>query len=240
MLWIQSYDIVPYHDGSLQPVCLTLVVSMWAYAFIYGASLLFFFLPLLLLITVYSIITRQLLRDPLRLNPERNHPQMKARRQVVIMLAMVVLSFFLCLLPLRVLFLWILLVPQKEVQDMGVEGYYNLVYFCRVMYYLNSCVNPVLYAFMSTRFRNEFHKALTCFKKRSKRKVDRSSFFTSSMPTGSVRKYSNYMQSLRGARNKKNRNYSSSSSSGSSKLIRSSGTNDTSSSKLSSQKESFV
>ncbi|MCL4152878.1 UNVERIFIED_CONTAM: hypothetical protein GTU68_038052 [Idotea baltica] len=240
MLWIQSYVTVPYHDGSEQPVCLTVVVSLWAYAFIYGASILFFFLPLLLLITVYSIITRQLLRDPLRLNPERNHPQMRARRQVVVMLAMVVLSFFLCLLPLRVLFLWILLVPQKEVQEMGVEGYYNLVYFCRVMYYLNSCVNPILYAFMSTRFRSEFHKVLLCFKRRSKRRVDRNSFFTSSGPTGSVRRYASYVPSLRGdPKKKKARDYSSSSSSGSSKLIRSTAL-DSSSSKQSSHKESFV
>lgn len=235
MLWIQSYDIVRYHDGSLQPVCVTAIVSLWAYAFIYGASFLFFFLPLLLLVTVYSIITRQLLRDPLRLNPERNHPQMRARRQVVVMLAIVVLSFFLCLLPLRVLFLWILLVPQEEIQKMGVEGYYNLVYFCRVMYYLNSCVNPILYAFMSTRFRSEFHKVLLCFKLRAKKRVDRNSFFTSSgTTTDSVR-------SLKGKfkKPKRFRNLSSSSSSGSSKFIRNKAIEITTS-KQTAHKESFV
>jgi len=72
------------------------------------------------------------------------------------MLGTVVLSFFLCLLPFRALTLWIIIVPPEAVMSLGVEGYYNLLYFCRIMIYLNSAVNPILYNLMSTKFRDGF------------------------------------------------------------------------------------
>lgn len=72
------------------------------------------------------------------------------------MLGTVVLSFFLCLIPFRVFTLWIIVVPEENVYKLGAEKYYNILYFCRIMVYLNSAVNPILYNLMSSKFRSGF------------------------------------------------------------------------------------
>ena len=71
-------------------------------------------------------------------------------RQVVAMLGAVVLSFFVCLLPFRLL----TLISIEE--DLSSEWLYFLVNFCRVMVYLNSAVNPILYNLLSSKFRQGF------------------------------------------------------------------------------------
>lgn len=44
--------------------------------------------------------------------------------------------------------------------SLGLDGYYILLYFCRVMLYLNSAINPILYNLMSSKFREGFVKLL--------------------------------------------------------------------------------
>ena len=82
--------------------------------------------------------------------------QMRSRRQVVFMLAAVVVCFFTCLLPFRLFTLWTLLVPYEEIQNLTMERYYTLLYFCRIMLYVNSMINPFLYAVVSSKFRAAF------------------------------------------------------------------------------------
>ena len=68
------------------------------------------------------------------------------------MLGAVVVSFFFCLLPFRLL----TLISVEDSEDLSPEMYYILVNFCRVMVYLNSAVNPILYNLMSSKFRGGF------------------------------------------------------------------------------------
>ncbi|XP_063834510.1 uncharacterized protein LOC135083718 [Ostrinia nubilalis] len=82
------------------------------------------------------------------------------RKQVILMLGTVVLSFFLCLLPFKALTLWIIVFPPETIMSLGIDGYYILLYFCRVMLYLNSAINPILYNLMSSKFREGFVKLL--------------------------------------------------------------------------------
>lgn len=76
------------------------------------------------------------------------------------MLGTVVLSFFLCLLPFRAFTLWIILESPEVVRSLGIDNYYNILYFSRIMLYLNSAVNPILYNLMSSKFRDGFRKLL--------------------------------------------------------------------------------
>lgn len=46
--------------------------------------------------------------------------------------------------------------------SLGIDGYYSLLYFCRIMLYLNSAMNPILYNLMSSKFRDGFLKLLQC------------------------------------------------------------------------------
>jgi hypothetical protein len=88
------------------------------------------------------------------------NPNLRARRQVVSMLGTVVVFFFICLLPFKIFTLWFILTSDEDIQMMGPETYYHVLNFCRVMFYLNSAINPILYNVMSSKFRTAFLKAL--------------------------------------------------------------------------------
>ena len=53
-------------------------------------------------------------------------------------------------------------VPVKTLNDFGLENYLNLLWFARIMYYVNSSTNPIVYNLVSTRFRNYFRRAVPC------------------------------------------------------------------------------
>jgi 7 transmembrane receptor (rhodopsin family) len=156
------------------PVCLMQANSLWPTVYFIMTISVFFLLPLCVLMALYTVIARHLMADPAAsgcksggapggtLSSTSGQQQagesnnLRARRQVVLMLGTVVLSFFICLMPFRVFTLWIIVVPEEMVMKLGVEGYYNLLYFCRTMLYLNSAVNPILYNLMSSKFRLGF------------------------------------------------------------------------------------
>lgn len=88
--------------------------------------------------------------------------QMDSRRQVVIMLAFVVTAFFLLFFPYRVFTIWLILSTEDQVQSLGMETYYNLTYFSRILIYLHSAINPIAYNLISTKFRRAFMSILLC------------------------------------------------------------------------------
>lgn len=87
---------------------------------------------------------------------------LKYRKQLVWMLGTVVFSFFICLLPFQAFTLWIIIVPNETVLKMGIDRYYSLLYFCRIMLYTNSAINPIFYNLMSSKFRDGFLKLIGC------------------------------------------------------------------------------
>ncbi|XP_023036188.1 growth hormone secretagogue receptor type 1 [Drosophila willistoni] len=159
ILWVAEYKMAEYIDGSLVAVCLTQAITDWTIAFFLMTISVFFILPFLTLLILYSIIAKNLISNQgsmLRARPTKPELSLKARKQVVLMLGAVVLSFFVCLLPFRVLTLWIILSTDQTLHDIGLTRYYSLLYFCRIMLYLNSAMNPILYNLMSTKFRKGF------------------------------------------------------------------------------------
>jgi hypothetical protein len=88
--------------------------------------------------------------------------QMDSRRQVVAMLAFVVACFFLLFFPYRVFTIWLILSTDDQVQSLGMETYYNLTYFSRILIYLHSAINPIAYNLISTKFRRAFMSILLC------------------------------------------------------------------------------
>lgn len=150
-----------YIDGSHVPVCLTLASNAWSIAFFVMTISAFFLLPLFILIVLYTIIAKNLISKDgrmVKIRPSKPELSFKARKQVVLMLGAVVLSFFVCLAPFRVFTLWIVFAPDEQVKKKGVEFFYNFLYFSRIMLYLNSAINPILYNLMSSKFRKGFRK----------------------------------------------------------------------------------
>ncbi|KAF5303147.1 hypothetical protein FQR65_LT08310 [Abscondita terminalis] len=167
MLGIAEYRHVDDEDGTEVPVCHTLANTFWSALYFLSSIFLFFIVPLLILLTLYLVIAKNLISNAAKLvlNKHIDSYSIRARRQVILMLGTVVLSFFLCLIPFRVFTLWIIIVPDENIQRLGAEKYYNILYFCRIMVYLNSAINPILYNLMSSKFRTGF---IGCSKKRRK------------------------------------------------------------------------
>lgn len=163
ILWVAEYKFADYIDGSVVAVCLTEATDNWIIGFYMMIIFIFFMLPLFILIVLYGIIAKNLITNKgpmMRIRPIKPEFSLKARKQVVLMLGAVVVAFFLCLLPFRLLTLYIIWSEEQTLHDLGVEYYYSILYFCRIMLYLNSAINPILYNLMSTKFRKGFYKVV--------------------------------------------------------------------------------
>ena len=87
----------------------------------------------------------------------KSQESMRAKRRVTKMVVIIVAVFAVCWLPIQIILL---------IQKLGV--YPTTIFFVGVqlasncLAYMNSCVNPFLYAFLSENFRRSFRKFLCC------------------------------------------------------------------------------
>ena len=168
-----SYQMESNEDGTFFPTCATAADSVWTETFFLTTIIVFFTIPFVILLVLYTVIARHLMANPaISRGPANN--LLKHRKQVVLMLGTVVLCFFICLLPFRALTFWIIVAPRQTIVALGWEGYYCLIYFCRVMLYLNSAINPILYNLMSTKFRDGFLRLCGLARTKVKRKKESS------------------------------------------------------------------
>ncbi|KAK9889554.1 hypothetical protein WA026_006908 [Henosepilachna vigintioctopunctata] len=194
VLSITHYEQERYFDGSLVYVCFSSVMDLFPCVFFISSIVVFFLVPLAMLICLYVMIAKTLITHPtsiasLKMSAVSNQSVLKYRKQVILMLGTVVLAFFLCLMPFRALTLWIIVAPPGSNFGIGFENYYNLLYFSRIMFHLNSAVNPILYNIMSSKFRGGFVRVcgMKRFRKRFKKKPEilRKSTTSSSAHTSS-------------------------------------------------------
>jgi len=174
--------IANYKDDPINPTCNTNVDPPWTKGFFLSIISLFFWLPLFVLVFLYAIIASHLTANVAVTKHAgsttaghiqgQNPPQIqgqsepaavtRGRRQIVIMLGTVVLFFFACLLPFKVLTMWVVISPYEIFDHINLELYFNILYFCRLMFYINSAINPILYNTMSSRFRDRFRRVFGC------------------------------------------------------------------------------
>ncbi|KAL8621374.1 hypothetical protein ACOMHN_048174 [Nucella lapillus] len=155
-----------FYDGSPCQVCGTSVQADWHYVYILGISLCFFALPLLLLLTLYFRIIRALRTSgcALRTGQVRDASVLsshRSRKQVVKMLVGIVVLFFVSLLPVRCVILWQVFTPETTIRGLGPERYYNIMWISRLLIYINSAGNPVIYSLISSSFQQAFWRLLT-------------------------------------------------------------------------------
>ncbi|XP_014366724.2 thyrotropin-releasing hormone receptor isoform X2 [Papilio machaon] len=175
ILAIAEHHTVTRQDGTVSSQCLTQAVTYWQITFFIMVIILLYVLPLLILIVLYSIIAKNLITAASKvvLNKTVDPYNTRARKQVILMLGTVVLCFFLCLMPYRVLIMWIIVTPSELSDTVSPEKWYNLLYFSRIMLYINSAINPILYNLMSSKFRIGFCKICICHKHFSERTQNR-------------------------------------------------------------------
>ena len=148
-------------DGTPIKACRTYIIYHWQKVFIFVLTFICFVIPMFILIAVYGVISRQLYgNENQNIARDVNNANWKAHKQVIVMLFSVIMLFFICMLPLEVIRLWSIFAGPKDLERLGFEGYLGVVYSGRVMFYLNSAINPICYNIMSTKFRMAFRRAL--------------------------------------------------------------------------------
>ncbi|WAR22046.1 OX2R-like protein [Mya arenaria] len=144
-----------FYDGTPTKVCRTKINSSWKYV-------AFFAIPLIILVSIYIKIIHQLMSDTLNklTQNKRSALQTIARRQVVYMLILIMVLFFVTLFPIRVLTLWLIFSPAENVYTIGLEAFLNLISWSRILMYVNSAGNPIIYCLTSTKFKMAFKRLL--------------------------------------------------------------------------------
>ncbi|XP_075706181.1 motilin receptor [Rhinoderma darwinii] len=126
-----------------------LKIMMWV-------TTVYFFFPMFCLTVLYGFIGKKLwkskniLRGPNAANREKCH------RQTVKLLAVVVLAFIICWLPFhmgRIVF-----VNVSNFQQLTFSQYFNIV--AMQLFYLSTSINPILYNFISKKYRTAAYKLL--------------------------------------------------------------------------------
>jgi hypothetical protein len=80
-----------------------------------------------------------------------------ARRKVIRLLVSVIISFALCVLPYHMRMLWMVFFQPN------ISLWQSLVpAITFLFYYMNSGLNPILYAFLSENFRRSLYEVITC------------------------------------------------------------------------------
>ncbi|KAM9333337.1 type-1 angiotensin II receptor [Pholidichthys leucotaenia] len=121
-------------------------------------SLLGFLVPFVIIITCYCLIWRALLGA--------KHIQKNSRTrddEVLRMLAVAALAFFLCWIPHQVFHFMQLLTELKLVNNCKILDIIDTAMpFTICLAYFNSCINPIVYGFVGRNFRKNLLRLLHC------------------------------------------------------------------------------
>jgi hypothetical protein len=88
-------------------------------------------------------------------------PSRDQHKQTTKMLFLMMILFFISILPLRIFSIWVIYATREDLHSLGIENYYNLLSFVRNMYYIHSSLNPILYHVLSTKFRIAFRNTFS-------------------------------------------------------------------------------
>lgn len=126
--------------------------SFHACFFVFG-----YVLPLTLICFLYGFMLKRLLYGVVPGGSQRAE-SIRSKKRVTKMIVIVVGIFALCWLPIQILFMIQVFSNffEANVATFGIQMTSNC------LAYMNSCVNPILYAFLSENFRRSFRKLLCC------------------------------------------------------------------------------
>ncbi|CAH1774838.1 unnamed protein product [Owenia fusiformis] len=149
---------------------------------------IFFVIPLVILFFSYGAISVTLWRSVIdnkaaneaqngsKSGMPRENDLMKKRLNVINMLIVVVVIFFICWGPLLIMDV----IDAFGGADLSRREGHKARVALRLLSYFNSCVNPVIYCFMSRKFRDGFKKVCMCCGRR--KTARKSTMHTSASP----------------------------------------------------------
>ncbi|XP_052070574.1 allatostatin-A receptor-like [Mytilus californianus] len=113
-------------------------------------------LPLTLICVLYGFMLKRLLYGVVPGGSQRAE-SIRSKKRVTKMIIIVVGIFALCWLPIQIMFL-VQYFGHFEANPIT----FGIQMTANCLAYMNSCVNPILYAFLSENFRRSFRKLLCC------------------------------------------------------------------------------
>ena len=164
-LYIATYKDSRYLDGTPVKVCRNTVYLGWHKVYIVALALFFFGLPCSILFALYCkicCVLHSARKEHKNMDESHKYRDRKLLEcQVINIITSIVFLFFICHLPLRVIGLWFSFEKSYRIARLGLVVYYNILYFGRIMFYLNHAMNPIIYNFVSTKFRHAMRYMLT-------------------------------------------------------------------------------
>ncbi|XP_070566046.1 G-protein coupled receptor 54-like [Ptychodera flava] len=156
-------DVIHDEWYGIRPFCIeTWPSQSWAvgwYIYMFVAAYL---APLLIISACMGMILRLVWNSSTLFYRTQSKAQQARQRQKIRktrMVAVVVLIFAICWLPIHVINIWIRVdasFPHESIVMFGFQLFANCIS------YANSCVNPIIYAFMSDNFRRRFREVFSC------------------------------------------------------------------------------
>ncbi|KAL8562762.1 hypothetical protein ACOMHN_022637 [Nucella lapillus] len=153
-------SVLHYVDQENVTICMNPVDEQWKYGYIIARFIAVFVIPFCLLVFLYSRIIAKVALDTMqsRQMTDRARAQVnRSRQQLVIMLVALVVLFFVCLLPFRIVALYNI---HSASEPENLELYLNIMNVVRLLIYVNSAGNPIIYSLVSTKFRRAFARVL--------------------------------------------------------------------------------
>lgn len=132
------------------------------WAFIFYGSLVSFLLPISLISIFYAKIVLRLHLNSRKFNMQSNFKQ-RERRRVTVLVLLVIGIYVITYTPYWILQLFLLTNYIINIQsDNRLFALLSTLF--NLLIYLNSALNPFLYAFVSEKFRTSFKDAIKCNK----------------------------------------------------------------------------
>lgn len=165
LLVITQYKFSLFYDKRLVPVCRSTVSDMWKQTYVISMLCVFYLIPGVMFVFLYSAVIRRLTIDSSQMvllgkQTEASRNALHGRQQVVRLMIFLIFLFFACVLPFRIVSIWLIYAPKSTVRNLGVQGYLWLTHFPRCLVYVNSAINPILYNLISKKFRKAFIQTL--------------------------------------------------------------------------------
>ncbi|KAK4301746.1 hypothetical protein Pmani_026127 [Petrolisthes manimaculis] len=122
-------------------------------AFHIGFITTMYFMPLTVIVVLYLMILKRLWYGV----GNRSAESVRGKKRVTRMVVIVVVTFIVCWFPIQL----VLLLKSLDMYEMTTFRIITQI-AAQVLAYINSCVNPILYAFLSDPFRKAFRKVISC------------------------------------------------------------------------------
>ncbi|CAL8106675.1 unnamed protein product [Orchesella dallaii] len=150
----------------------TIAREIFPYAFEIS-SCVFFVIPMTIITVLYVLIGLKLRRprggsgsnsEEMNVEP-RNISNRHSQSHVIRMLVAVVVAFFICWAPFHAQRFMALYGRAYELErhELYQSIYQGVHYISGILYYISTCINPILYHIMSNKFRQAFKDTLSRF-----------------------------------------------------------------------------